>query len=185
MRMNFITDFLSLNLTQYENFGINFPIGMVIVIFSVAMCVAFFIYNYRKRYTAFMLKQLIRHNATSAENAKTLKDIHLEKNLYLKSALSGSGQLTYLVKSADASNPTYEEYVTESKKRGFKEKKINFEEAKFYVHEERVNKAKRIVETSNTEWWRPILFSAIVIVLLVISAIFLPEILNSINSSVK
>ena len=183
--MDFITEFFSLNLSQYENFGINFPIGMFIVFFTLAMCAAFFIYNYQKRYVAFMLKQLIRHNATSRENAKTLKELHLEKNFYLKSALSGSGQLTYLVKSTDYSQPTYEEYVSESKKRGFKEKKINFEQAKFYISEERINESKRIVERSNTEWWRPILFSAIAIALLGILAIFLPEILNSINSSVK
>lgn len=183
--MDFIKDFLSLNLSQFENFGMSFPIGAFLMIFSLAMCVAFFIYNYKKRSAALILKQLIRHNATSGETAKTLKDLHLEKNFYLKSALSGGGQLSHLVKSAEDLKPTYEEYILNSKKRGYKEKKIDFDEAKFYISEEQINKAKRIVETSNTELWRPILFSAVMILLLVILMIFLPEILQAINSSVE
>lgn len=183
--MNFIKDFLSLNLSQFENFGVNFPIGAFLAFFSLAMCVAFFIYNYQKRYTAFILKQLIRHSATSAETAKTLKDLHLENNLYLKSALSGGGQLAHLVKSAENLKPTYEEYISNSKKRGFKENKIDFADAKFYISEEQMSKAKRIVKTTSAEWWKPVLFSAILILILVILMIFLPEILQAINSSVK
>lgn len=182
--MDFIKDFLSLNLSQYENFGVNFPIGAFLSIFSLAMCVAFFIYNYQKRYTALILKQLLRHSATSAETAKTLKDLHLENNFYLKSALSGSGQLSHLVKSAENLKPTYEEYISNAKKRGFKEAKINFDNARFYISEEQMSRVKRIVETNNTEWWRPVLFSAILILLLVILSIFLPDILQAINSSV-
>jgi len=182
--MDFIKDFLSLNLSQYENFGVNFPIGAFLSIFSLAMCVAFFIYNYQKRYTALILKQLLRHSATSAETAKTLKDLHLENNFYLKSALSGSGQLSHLVKSSENLKPTYEEYISNAKKRGFKEAKINFDNARFYISEEKMSRVKRIVETNNTEWWRPVLFSAILILLLVILSIFLPDILQAINSSV-
>lgn len=182
--MDFIKEFLSLNLSQFENFGVNFPIGAFLLLFSLVMCVAFFIYNYQKRCTALVLKQLIRHNATSAEASKTLKDLHLEKNFYLKSALLSSGQLSRLVKSAEDLKPTYEEYISNSKKRGYKEKKIDFDKAKFYISEEQINKAKRIVETANTEWWRPVLFSAVMILLLAILMIFLPEILQAINSSV-
>ena len=183
--MDYIMDFLELNLSDFENFGINFPIGAFLVFFTAAMCVASFIYNNKKRYTVSMLKQLTRHNATDAENAKTLKELHLERVWSLKNALSGSGQLTYIVKTANEQKMDFEEYTAQSKKRGFKSKKINFDEAKFYIPSEKMNKAKSIIQGSSTEWWRPALVSVFLIAALAILSVFLPNILQTINSSVK
>jgi len=178
-------DFLELNLSEFENFGINFPIGAFLVLFTITLCMAVFIYNYKKRYTATLIKQLIRHNAINEESAKTLKELHLDSSRVLKIALSRSGQLTYIVKSAGDNRPSYEEYVAQSRKRGFKGKKINFDEVKFYIPSSRIDKAKHTVETSNTEWWRPMLVSFILIAVLAILSVFLPDILQTINSSVK
>lgn len=183
--MDFIKDFLKLNLSEFENFGINFPIGIFITLFTVTMCVAIFVYNYKKSYTASLLKQLIRHNATDEQSAKTLKELHLDNIWAIKLALSGSGQLTYMVKAAGGKKTSYEEYVAQSRVRGFKDKKINFDEAKFYIPSDRTDKAKRTLESSNTEWWRPALISILLITTLMILALFLPEILKAINSYVK
>lgn len=183
--MNFIEEFFSLNLNQFENFGVNFPIGAFLLIFSVAMCAAIFIYNYQKRCTGLILKQLVRHNATNAESAKTLKELHLETNFYLKAALSRGGMLTHLVKSANSETPTYEEYVSNSKKRGYKEAKIDFKEAKFYIPEEQKAKAKRLVEGSGGEWLKSAISAAVIILVLVILMLFLPDILDAVNASSK
>lgn len=183
--MDFIKDFFELNLNKYENFGISFPIGAVLIIFTVAICVSVFLYNYKKIYTASLLKQLIRHNATNEESAKTLKELRLDSSKAIKRALSGSGQLTYLVQSAGEEKPSYEEYLAHSREHGFKDKRINFNEARFFIPHDRIAKAKRTLEASNTEWWHPVLILSILIVILIILAIFLPEILNSINPSVN
>lgn len=183
--MEYIKDFLTLNFSEFDNLGINFPIGAFLVFFTIAMCVASFLYNYKKRCTVSLLKQLIRHNAIDSESAKNLRELHLEGIWSLKHALSGSGQLTYIVKAANVDKIDYETYAAKSKKHGFKDKKINFDEAQFYIPHERMSKAKRIIETSSTEWWRPILISVLLISMLAILSVFLPDILKSINSSVK
>lgn len=181
--MSFIKDFFLLDLNQFENFGIYFPIGAVITAMAVAMCVAFFIINYHKRYTTLLLTQLIRHKALDEVGAKTLRALKLDKLLGLKSALSRNGQLTYMVRRTGETKKTYEEYMTVSKKRGYKDEKINFDEACFYIDPERIERAKRLVESTNTEWWRPALMAVFIIAIWVVLALFLPDLLNSLNAT--
>ena len=69
--MSFIKDFFLLNLSQFENFGIYFPIGAIITSFALALCITVFAVNYHKRYTATLLTQLIRHEAYDEASAKT------------------------------------------------------------------------------------------------------------------
>lgn len=181
--MSFIKDFFLLDLDQFENFGIFFPIGAVITAMAVAMCAAVFIINYHKRYTTLILTQLLRHKALDEASAKTLGALRLDKLLGIKSALSRNGQLTYMVRRVGETQKTYDEYVAESKKRGYKDEKIDFEKAQFYLAPERIDRAKRVVETTNTEWWRPALMAVLIIAIWVALALFLPDLLEALNSA--
>ena len=128
--MNSIKDFFFLNLNQYESFGFSFPIGMFLIFMTVVLCAASFVLNYQKCYTRAILKQLTRHKAKDEKSAKTLSELHLEKSLGLKYALAKSSSLKSMVKRVGESTPTYEEFVENSKKKGFKEEKIDFDENK-------------------------------------------------------
>ena len=180
--MRFFKDFFFLNLEDYDNFGIRFPLGMFLIFLSVAMCAAYFIITYRNIYMVTLLKKLIRHNATSEECAITLGEIGLSKNRPLCRALSRSGQLTFIVKQKGAVETTYEEYTKKLKTKNFKDAKIDFRLAEFYISPDRIDRAQKMVETNSTSWVKPIVLSGITLALLFLFAIFSPEILTAINN---
>lgn len=181
--MNFIKEFFILNLNDYENIPFYFPVGLLITLLTVAMCVAVFVINYRNGYTCAMIKQLLRHGATDENGAKTLKELRLDNIYGLKGALSRSGRLTYIVKRVGDVKPSYEEFMANRKKRGYKEEGIDFSEARFYIAEEQLDRAKGILEKSGASIWKPIILSVIFIAAWVILALFLPDLLEYINSS--
>ena len=183
--MKFIKDFLLLNFDQFENFGFSFPIGIFVTSMAAALCIAVFTINHHKNYTLCILKQLIRHEALDESRAKTLAELRLDGIWGLKSALSRKGQLTYMVKRVGEKTQTYDEYVAESKKKGYKEDKPDFDCAKFYIPADRIDRAKRLVETTNTEWWRPALMCLFILIFLGVIATFLPGLLDAINNSVN
>ena len=180
-----LKDFFFLNLDEYKNFEIAFPIGMFIIATALASCVAVFAMNYYKRTNSIICKQLMRHGATEEAKAKTLKELRLSTSRAVRAALSKSGQITHIVKRAGKYAPTYEEYVESMKKKGFKPEKIDFENAKFYIAPDKTDYAKHIVYQSNHPWWKPAAISAGIILVLVLTAIFLPDVLSSINKSMK
>lgn len=181
--MSFIKDFFLLNFDQFENFGFSFPIGVFLTSMAAAFCVAVFIINYHKRYTTQLLTQLLRHEALDEASAKTLSALRINKSFGIKSALSRKGQLTYMVRRVGESKQTYEEFLAETKKRGYKEEKIDFENACFYIDPEKTDRAKRLVETTNTEWWRPALMAIFIVAIWVILALFLPGLLQSLSDA--
>ena len=105
--MNSIKDFFFLNLNQYENFAINFPIGMLLIAMTAVLCASTFIINYQKYYTLAILKQLTRHKATDEKSAKTLAELRLEKSFGLKYSLERSNSLKSMVKRVGEKTPTY------------------------------------------------------------------------------
>ena len=179
--MKFLKDFFFLNLSDYENLKVAFPIGAFLIAVCIASCAAVFAMTYYKRTSNAICNQLMRHDAIGADKAKTLKDLRLLDSRAVKSALSKSGQITYIVKRVGESEQTYEEYVEKVKTRGYKPEKIDFNTAKFYIAEDRVDAAKRIVYSASHPWWKPALISVGLIAVLILLALFLPDILAKIN----
>ena len=46
--MDFIVDFLLLDLAEFENFGVSFPIGFFVTFMLLALSCACFVINYQK-----------------------------------------------------------------------------------------------------------------------------------------
>ncbi len=183
--MGIFKEFFFLNFKDYENIKINFPIGMILIALTLAISAAAFIITYHKIYISTLLKRLIRFGATDESGAKTLSDLGLSNIGALRSSLSRSGQLTFMVKRRGAEDITYEEYTTRIKTKGYKEEKINFETAEFYIAPDKLDRAKKTVETDSTSWLRPIILSAVLVALLIVFAIFAPEILSLLNNYLK
>lgn len=179
--MKFLKDFFFLNLSDYENLKVAFPIGAFLIAVCIASCAAVFAMTYYKRTNNAICKQLMRHGAIGEDKAKTLKELHLLDSRAIKSALSKSGQVTYIVKRVGENAETYEQYMEKMKTKGYKPEKIDFDSAKFYIAEERVDDAKRIVYSANHPWWKPALISVGLIAVLILLALFLPDILTKIN----
>lgn len=183
--MSFFKDFFFLNLGDYENFGISFPLGIFLIILTVALSLSLFIITYHNIYITALLKRLIRFGATSEAGAKTLSELGLEKVRSIRYALSRSGQLTFMVKKAGVSEITYEEYVEKIKKKDYREEKIDFNEARFYISEDKLDRAKKTVETNSTSWFKPAVLSAVFFAILILFAVFSEEILTFFNNAAK
>lgn len=173
-----------MNLNQYENFGLSFPIGIFLIFMTVVLCASAFLINYQKRYTLAVLKQLARHKATDEKSAKTLGELHLERSLGLKYALAKSSALKSMVKMVGEKTPTYEEFIENSKNKDYKEEKIDFESARFYIDTGAQAKVQRIMQEPEPAWWRPILMSLFFIAIAVIVGVFLPQLLYWVNNYV-
>ncbi len=179
--MQYLEDFLMLNLEDYGNVGFPLPIGFIITATVIALCAAVFIITYRKRYTVMLLRSLIRHKATSEESAKTLAELRLSESSSIRRALSRSGQITYIVKRAGEVKPNYDEYVKMAKEKNFKDEQIDFAEARFYICDEKLAEAKTIVEKTNASWLIPSICAVLLIAVWVLAFIFLPDLLELLN----
>ena len=181
----YIKEFFLLNLKDYSNIDINFPIGIFLVILTVALILVAFIINHYKSNTAYLLKQLFRHEAFNEGTAKSLASLRVKNCFAIRHALSGEGQLKALVLRVGEQKLSYEEYVKLTKTRGYKEEKIDFNTALFYLDEENLPRAKRIFESDNSSIIRPILMSVMLLALLICATLVVPEILTYINDSLK
>ncbi len=175
--MNYIKSFFTLNLKDYTEAKLDFPIGAVLLLSLIAISLALFVITYRKRYTVAMVRALIRNKAFNPAGAKTLSQLKLSGNRGLERALSRSGQLTYIVKRFGEEKLDYEEYIKRSKEKGYKDEAIDFSSAKFYINADELDRARSLVDKTNTSWWLPSVCSAVLLVILILAFIFLPDLL--------
>lgn len=168
------------NLNDYSNIEIDFEINKILFFFFVGIIFATIIVNLSREVNTAIIKALMRHEVYTEEDAKTLSDLKLNK-FTARMALSSSSRLSKLVKRVGAKEYTYEEYSALIKEKGFKEEKIDFENAKFYLSEEGIDDAKRIAEANVTSPLNTILFCLLLLAVYVCLMFTIPEILTFIN----
>ncbi len=179
-----IKEFFTLNLADYENIGLIFPIGAVIFLFAVAAAIAVFFTHFYKSQSLALVKQLVRHEAFDEERAKTLKALRLSPSFLLKRILE-SGEIKSIVRRHGEVKPTYEEYVEASRKKGYKPEKVDYDSAKFYLTEDGKGRAEKIISDSRPAIWKPILFTVIAAALVVLLMVFLPDMLSALDKALK
>jgi len=178
-----IKEFLSLNLRDYENIGINFNINLFILGLTAALCIASFITNYHRSIMVDMIKQLFRHNATSEDAAKTLSELGLAGSRGIKRALCGETQLRKMVSMLGEKKLSYEEYVALQKNKKKTAEAPNFDEARFYISESSLERAKRVYNSYDTSLLRTSLLCLLYFAVAVCIILASPEILTLINSA--
>jgi hypothetical protein len=184
MTGNFFNNFFWLNLKDYDNIKIDFPINAFLLFLAVAIAVASVIITLYRGGLQKLIKQLTRYLAKDEKNARTLAELGLEKSFIVKLALSREGRLTRLVGRVGETVLTYEEALALSKeKKKSKPERIDFETARFYIRPERGDEAKNIIENYSASMFRTALYCVLVFALYVCIALLMPEILNFINSS--
>lgn len=176
-----LRDLIMLNAKDYLDIASDVYINIIMLIIAAALCVASFFINHHKTYTVAIIKQLLRHGATSEEKAKTLSEIHLDKSYSLKAALKRKGQLVTLIKRAGYIEPTYEQYVALSNAKMSLVESFDFKTARFYIPTECIDRAKRIKEKENPTLMRTALVCVLILALCVCVMLLMPEILRLIS----
>lgn len=175
----FINDYLLINFKDYIDPGIDFPINIFLLSIAVGLCIASVLITIHRRYTATLIKQLMRHNAIDEASAKSLKELRIEPTFFIRAALNRkSGQLANLIKCAGAKTYTYEEYSKLQKTKGFRDEKINFDEAKFYINAEQMPRARRINDMGLPSYFQTILGCLLILIIFISVTLFMPEILT-------
>ena len=171
-------DYILLNLKDYIT-GVDFPINIFILSIAVGLCLASVAITVHRRYTANLVKKLMRHEAFSPETALTLADLDIKPGFILKSALQRrGGQLADMIKRVGQRGYTYEEYVALQKKKKFREEKVNFNEAKFYIDPEKLPRARKINEAGAPSYFQAALACIFILSVFICVSLFMPEILN-------
>ena len=177
----FYNKYLSINLNDYSNIGIDLEISKILFCFLVGLIIATVIINYRRACMILIIKKLLRHEIVSEENAKTLSELDIN-SFGARLSLSSDKRLMSMVKRAGEKQYTYEEYSELIKSKNFKEEKIDFDEAKFYLNEDALDDAKKIVDVPAPSIINTILFYVLLVAIYICIILLIPEVLNLINN---
>ncbi len=178
-----IVKHIFLDLKDYPNMNMRFPIGIFLIFMVVALIAVCFIINKRKNDIALICKQLVRRGAVDEKNAKTLKELRLDGVGTLKRAIARrSGRLSSLVVIAGREKLSYEDYSKLSAEKRREYDKINIDEVKIYLAESEIKAAEKITAEGVSPIWKPIVLSVIVLVIFAVLFIVMPDILEVLNS---
>ena len=183
--MSFIKKMFTLNVKDYLDISMDVYINIILFVIAVVLCLASFAINHHRAYTYRIIRQLLRREATSEDKAKTIGELHLNLSRSLKGALSRNGQLTDIVKRAGYVKPSYEEYVALMKDKRNRKKKetVDFDTARFYIPEDKLERAQRISEKGEPTVLRTLLVCVLIIALCVCISLAMPELLRLIGKA--
>lgn len=168
--------FFSLNLNEYENIGIDFPIGIFCSLLCLAFCISLFVIYFRKRILSDVAVALVRHEAFDASLAKTLKQLKIDTPA-VRYEIRRNRRLAAMVSVAGKEDISYDDYLSLTKSEQKKYDKIDFDTALFYLNKEGIESAKIISEKDGTSIFSPIFISLFSIAVLFLLSQFLPDLL--------
>lgn len=177
---SFYKKYFLINLKDYPNLNIDLEITVFLFYFLIGVLASTIIVNYRRQKMQSLLRQLARHEAIDEHRAKTLGEIKHDTKV-IRYLLSREGQLTKMVSRVGEKKYTYEEYIALTKAKGYKEEKINFDEARFYISPEGNDRAKKMIESGNYSLLNTILFCVLSVAIYICIALLMPSILSFIN----
>ena len=205
---SFYRDYISVNLSDYPNIGMDLDIVKLIFAVAIAFCAAFCISDYYRKNMYSIVKQLMRHEAKDETSAKTLQQIGLADSRALKKALSDSSQMKSIVSRVGEEKQSYEDFVLEEKryreqKKAYRAEKkqrrrdglksehvniakphscsIDFETARFYINPQGKDRALRIYNSAEITAVRTGLRCLLTVAVAVCFALAMPELLSLVN----
>ena len=175
--------YFSASLGTYENFEIESVFALVVIIggLCLGMIVASVVVFIQKRHIGKMVRRLLDLDAYSEENAKGLSELGVGKSPLIKMHLNGKTDLrkilaikengktfTYLDELKEALENT-EEKGEKGKKTSFRLRRINLDEAKFFIPEDAKDKAVARYGGKGSAWWTlPLAIFAITVLFFVL-----------------
>lgn len=183
MFIEFYNKVFNINLNDYENIGINFPINKILFAITVAICIACIFVEIQRKHTKDLVRKLTRHEACSEDSAKTLEQLGLNGGFFIKRQLKSDTSFTSrLIKRVGEKEYTYEEYVKLQKQKKLPKEKIDFNTARFYLNEKEELRRKHIIENYNPSIWRTVMLCALMLTIYICIALLVPGILSAINN---
>ena len=177
--------YFEINLNDYDNIGVSLEINKAIAIASIAFMVAVILFCLHRGAIRLVIMQLTRHDATSPEDAKTLKELGLDKRRFVKRILSGDNILTKTVARVGKKQYDYDEYLALSKKEKREIDKIDFEKEAFYIREEKRDLVSNIIDKYVTSVPRTITLCVFIALVTMAVIICMPDILTIIDNIIK
>lgn len=177
--------YFEINLNDYDNIGVSLEINKAIAIASIAFMVAVILFCLHRGAIRLVIMQLTRHGATSPEEAKTLKELGLDKRRFVKRILSGDNILTKTVARVGKKQYDYDEYLALSKKEKREIDKIDFEKEAFYIREEKRDLVSNIIDKYVTSIPRIIALCVFVSLISMSIIICMPDILSILDNILK
>ena len=181
MDFNILKKYFFLNLKDYPNIGVDIYINQVILIFTVGIIIASFLINYNRTGINLIVKRLLRKKAMAPDSALTISELGIS-SYRTRSLLKSSGQLKKLVARVGEESLTYEEYTKLIKNKKYKEERLDFTSARFYLREEMIGRSRHIVEAGTTSMLNAVLFAVLLISVYICLSLLMPDILNLINN---
>ncbi len=173
-----------LNLSDYGNLGSDIYINIYLLIFTVALCIGFYVFNFHKRNMYLIVNQLLRHKCKDKESAKSLSAIGLGDNFFVRRMLSSGGHITKVVKRTDEVEYTYEEKQAMSKAKKSSRPKIDTKATLFYIDGSMNERALRIQENYNISTLRTTLLAALLLFVYIGLMCAMPEIMRLIDNMI-
>ncbi len=173
----FYKRYLLLNLKDYPNIGIDFPITAVLFILALGLIATTIAVNIRRAKIAAVVMRLCRLDATSEDRAITISEMRLNTKSYRSLLSKTDGELATIVARVGAVKPTYEEYM--SKK--YKNDKIDFTQARFYISKEGSERAGRILDIGAPTVLNTILFSVLILAIFICLTFLMPGLMSILN----
>ena len=184
MFIEFYNKVFNINLSDYENIGLNFPINKVLFAITVVICAACIFVELQRKYTKDLVCQLIRHEASGEDSAKTLEELGLDSSFFVKRIIgSETSFVSRLVKRVGKVEYTYEEYIALQKEKKLEREVIDFTTARFYLDSKQENRKKHIIENYNTSIVRTVMLCVMMLAIYICIALLIPEILSAINGA--
>ena len=183
MYRNIWNDIILMNLKDFENIGVGFYINIFTFCFAVCICIAAVFFEINRGQMNLVVKQLIRHGATDADNAKTLSDLGLNGKRIIRFQLSRRSRLSILVSRVGAPSITYEEYVKMPPAKRKELEVFDINTATFYIPDENKERANKILHTYAFSLPRIILFCMFILLIWALITVFSYEIFCLINNA--
>lgn len=171
-----------LNLNEFENIGIDIYINILFFALAVVLILFAFFFDYSRGITYLTVKQLVRHGAKDKESAKTLSELGLSKNRFVKFMLSGANELTRIVLRTAAPEIDYDAFVKLSRDEKKKLFLIDFDTETFYLSNESKERTDKILSRYEFSLPRFLAFAVFVILIWGVVCAFSYEIFAYINS---
>ena len=164
-----------LNLNEFENIGIDIYINILFFALAVVLILFAFFFD-------LTVKQLVRHGAKDKKSAKTLSELGLLKNRFVKFMLSGANELTRIVLRTGAPEIDYDAFVKLSRDEKKKLFLIDFDTETFYLSNESKERTDRILSRYEFSIPRFLAFAVFVILIWGVVCALSYEIFAYINS---
>lgn len=185
--MQFFERFFSLNMMDFG--GSNLPIGMILTGVLLGMIVATVILQYSNAVVYRAIKALVRHKATDAASAQSLKALGLAADAHVMFALRHeNSMLKRFIASVpgeaeETTDPKTEENISEcpcKKKSNATGKEISNKKiltGRYYLCPENADRAKEILSTSSNTLWHTIAYCGAFLLLFLLLVWLLPTVL--------